>query len=217
MASLKKSLMEVNRVDSHVGQEGRNLEVRFVDEKKIPNIFFDKVKNYIENFTVKSLFAFKSNKPFTMHTDSGLKTDTIPYKNLTFCLEENHFQEHLVLFNARGYFSVSITDFKNFLYSKEVVENYNYLLATPEDFIKSLNAVISNDLAKSLSTEEKNKLLNHIPEELHSHFSVIDVIEFKYNRLIIFDSCQLHSGSSKVPVKLAENLKRMIVFTEANQ
>ncbi len=213
MNELKSSILTSEKIHRHSSYENE-LEVRFLTKEKLPPILFQKLEIFLKSFSIKSIFAFDSNKPFMLHTDSGLRTDTLPYKNITFCLEKNSFSEQLVLYNAFGYFSTSITDFDSFAYSKEVVENYNYLLATPEEFVNSENCYIPKEHSIDQSNFNKNQLLAHIPSKLTSHFSIADVIEFKYNRLIIFDSCQLHSGSALKSVYLSEKMKRMTIFTE---
>lgn len=217
MLEVKCSFSQCARRESQSGQKSNKLDIIFPTVLTLPKFYLDKAREHIEDYNVKSVFAFDSNNPFMLHTDSGLKTDTIPYKNLTFCLEENAFEEQLVLFNAYAYFSVSITTFDYFPYSKETLENYNYLLATPEEFISSPNVVMLPTVTEFTEQEERKLLLRHIPETHTRPFKITKVIPYRYNRLIIFDSCQLHSGASKVPVGLTGRPKRMVTFTELKE
>lgn len=200
-------------------QQGQNTELNiiFPTEQTLPTFYFNKIREHIENFSIRSIFAFDSNMPFLLHTDSGLNANMIPYKNLTFCLEENTFDEQLILFNAYGYFSISLTTFDYFTYSKEVLQNYDYLLSTPEDFVASPNAFIPPESVEPVSLAERSQLLRHIPEKHGKKFSIKEVIKYRYNRMIIFDSCQLHSGSSLRPVELSGCQKRMVTFTDIKE
>ncbi len=216
MVSVKESFSLCTSKENHKGQNNNTLNIIFPTEQTLPAFYLNKVREHIKNFNVKNIFAFDSNAPFLLHTDSGLKTETIPYKNLTFCLEENNFEEQLILFNAYAYFSTSITTFDYFSYSKETLENYNYLLSTPEDFVSSANVFMPSSIQEPLTNAERKHLLRHIPEKHTQLFMIKEIIKYHYNRMIIFDSCQLHSGSSQVSVELIGKPKRLVTFTEKN-
>ena len=214
MTRLKVEIAEARQAESHRGQSETSLTVSTPRPSELPLFFQRKLRRMLPDFRIRSLFAFDSNTPFMLHTDSGLDPDVIPYKNMTFCLEENTFEEQLVLYNASCYFSVSINNLKDFVYSEDVVRSYNYLLATPEEFHASSNVVVDKSTPESVSLEHREHLIRHIDPDLRKSFRVVDTIRFEKNRMIVFDSCQLHSGSSLIPVRATGVPKRMILFTE---
>jgi hypothetical protein len=217
MLEVKNSFSLCARKESHQGPNSNALNIVFPTESTLPSFYLNKAREHLSDFTVRSTFAFDSTAPFLLHTDSGLNTQLLPYKNLTFCLEENTFEEQLILFNAYSFFSTSITTFDYFSYSKATLENYNYLLSTPEDFVTSPNVYMPPPIEEPLGVEERRWLLRHIPETHSRPFQVKEVIPYRYNRMIIFDSCQLHSGSSKVPLSLMGQPKRMVTFTDLKE
>ncbi len=214
LTQLKASLGKNRKSDKHQSGGKKSLSVSPLKSSDLPLSFQRKLKRALDNFRIRSLFAFDSNTPFMLHTDASLDNGIIPYKNMTFCLEENLFDEQLVLYNARSYFSVSINNHKDFVYSEDVVRNYQYLLATPEEFAASPNAQLDSSAVEIVSGADREHLIRHIDPAFRSSFKIVDKIRFEKNRMIIFDSCQLHSGSSLRPVETVGTEKRMIIFTE---
>lgn len=214
MTRLKAEIADSRNLESHIGKSKTSLTISTPRPSELPLFFQRKLRRALPDFRIRSLFAFDSNTPFMLHTDAGLDSEVIPYKNMTFCLEENTFEEHLILYNARCFFSVSINNLKDFVYSEDVVRNYKFLLATPEEFRTSSNAVIDDTALEAIVGERREHLIRHIDPDLRKNFKIVDAIRFKKNRMIIFDSCQLHSGSSQLPVEATGVPKRMILFTE---
>lgn len=214
LQALQEKLRQTRAIDNHGSDRKNELVVTAPRPSELPLFFQRKIRRLIKNFRIRGLFAFDSNTPFMLHTDSGLDPNVIPYKNLTFCLEENVFDEQLVLYNARSYFSVSLNNLKDYVYSEDVVRDYKYISMTPEQFVASENVVMDPDAKEVLKGEEREFLIRHIDPELRASFKIVDKIRFEKNRMIVFDSCQLHSGSSLQTVEMQGQSKRMILFTE---
>lgn len=210
---LRRKISGKESSDSHQGGKKESLVVAKMAGAELPLFFVRKMRKLVRDFRIRGLFAFDSNTPFMIHADSGLDPSKIPYKNFTFCLEDNIFDEQLVLYNAHSYFSVSINDLTKFVYSKAVLDDYKFLLATPDEFVASPNGEMATNAKPLLNKSEKEELLRHIPDVEKEKFDVVGLIPFVKNRLIVFDSCQLHSGSAKVPVQRSA-MKRLIIFTE---
>lgn len=213
LSALKAKISKQEHIDSHKGEKQESLLVAKMRGADLPLFFIRKMRRLVQGFRIRGLFAFDSNTPFMLHSDAGLDPNAIPFKNFTFCLEENRFDEQLVLFNAFSYFSVSINDLTKFVYSKDVLDDYKFLIATPDEFLASPNAFILKTSKSSMTVQEKNHLLRHIPLAEHQKFEVVETIKYARNRLIVFDSCQLHSGSSLATVERSA-VKRMIIFTD---
>lgn len=179
----------------------------------LPLFFVRKMRKLVKDFRIRSLFAFDSNTPFTIHTDSGLDPSKVSYRNFTFCLEDNRYEEQLVLYNARCSFSVSINDKQKFVYSKDVLDDYKFLVASPEEFVASPNAELIESSKSILSSAQMSHLLRQIPDVEKEKIEAIATIPFIKNRMIVFDSCQHHSGSALSDVQRSA-LKRMIIFTD---
>lgn len=214
LVAIQDKLRSTGSVDNHGSDRKNELVVTAPRPSELPLFFQRKIRRLAKNSRIRGLFAFDSNTPFMLHTDSGLDPNVIPYKNFTFCLEENAFDEQLILYNARSYFSVSLNNLKDYVYSENVVRNYKYESMTPEQFIASENVVVDHQASEIVAGEERDHLIRHIDPALRSSFKIVDKIRFEKNRMIVFDSCQLHSGSSLRPVQMQGQSKRMILFTE---
>lgn len=213
-----------NRIDvyanriKHEGKCGSELEFTFVGPQDLPGFFHDKISALLPlKFRIRSIFVFDSNTPFLLHTDAGLNPRALPYKNIVYCLEENIFEEKVVLYNAWCHFSVSVNDPERLVYSREVLENHNYLQVTPAEFLASENTRIRSISQETIGLEERKRLLRHIPAQQHEHFQISETIDLEKNRLVYFDSCQLHSGSANSKLVRRANLKRIVIFTEIHE
>lgn len=211
---LQEKLRQTPMVESHGSERKNELVIAAPRPSELPLFFQRKIRRLVKDFRIRGLFAFDSNTPFMLHTDSGLNPGVIPYKNFTFCLEENTFDEQLVLYNAHSYFSISLNNLKDYVYSENVVRDYKYISMTPEQFLTSENVVLDSTARESVAGDEREHLIRHIDPSLRSSFRIVDKIRFERNRMIVFDSCQLHSGSSLQTVQMQGQSKRMILFTE---
>ena len=214
LSALQEKLRSTGAVDNHGSDRKNELVVTAPRPSELPLFFQRKIRRLIKNFRIRGLFAFDSNTPFMLHTDAGMDSNVIPYKNFTFCLGENTFDEQLILYNARSYFSVSVNNLKDYVYSESVVRNYKYISMTPEQFVASENVVMDPQAKEIVTGDEREFLIRHIDPALRPAFKIVDKIRFEKNRMIVFDSCQLHSGSSLQPVQMQGQSKRMILFTE---
>lgn len=197
-----------------LGKSGYHLTVRYFLEESMPLFLRNKINEYLKGLFFRVCFFHDASYPFEIHCDSGLNDNSIPYKAMIYSFKEATDEESLILYDHYGLYSSSI-NYKNFRkFDKDLFEeDVGYKCFDPEEFKRSDHSVFFD---KAPSLETPFEYLSHIDQRLLQHFRVTHRIPYKFNRLIIFDSCQLHSGGVLERTGKLGEAKRLTLFSDCN-